>query len=94
MARIPRSSSRADAATRVEATITQTQYMVGIYAEILAMDKAIMERIRVVVRNSDNGAREADLSSLRVILVELEKVGQRIAYWNAHLRSLVKGQLA
>jgi hypothetical protein len=69
--------------------------MIGIYADILAMDKAIMERIRrLMVRQSDNGDRESDLTNLRLILAQLEKVGQRIAYWNVRLRRLVRGQLS
>jgi hypothetical protein len=97
MVQIHRQSSRAngDAAGRVEAAITQAQYMIGIYAEILAMDKAIMERIRqLIVWESDNGDRDADLTNLRLILAQLEKVGRRIAYWNARARRLVQGQLS
>ena len=68
--------------------------MIGIYAEILAMDKAIMERIRqVIVRQPENGDREADLTNLRLILAQLQKIGQRIAYWNTRLRWLVQVQL-
>ncbi|HEY8840689.1 MAG TPA: hypothetical protein VIO80_08590 [Candidatus Dormibacteraeota bacterium] len=97
MVRIPRQRSgpSGDAADRVEVAITQAQYMIGIYAEILAMDKAIMERIRrLIVRQSDNGDRESDLTNLRLILAQLEKVGQRIAYWNVRLRRLVRGELS
>ncbi|HEY8798750.1 MAG TPA: hypothetical protein VIO85_12880 [Candidatus Dormibacteraeota bacterium] len=97
MVRIHRERSRYDgnAAGRAEGVITQAQYMIGIYAEILAMDKAILERIRqIVVRQSDNGDRETDLSSLRLILSQLEKVAERIAYWNVRLRRLVHGQLS
>ena len=53
-----------------------------------------MERIRqLIVRQSDNGDREADLTNLRLILAQLQKIGQRIAYWNARARRLVQGQL-
>jgi hypothetical protein len=69
--------------------------MIGIYAEILTMDKVIMERIRqLIVRQSDNGDPGPDLTSLRLVLAQLEKVGQRIAYWNARLRRLVRGELS
>jgi hypothetical protein len=96
MVRTPKQRSRPNghAAGRAEVAITQAQYMLEIYAEILAMDKAIIERIRqVIVRQSDNGDREADLTNLRLILAQLQKIGQRIAYWNARLRSLVQLQL-
>ena len=69
--------------------------LIGIYADVLAMDKAIMERIRrLIVRQSDNVDREFDLTNLRLILAQLEKVGQRIAYWNVRLRRLVRGELS
>jgi hypothetical protein len=87
-------SPNGDAADRAEVAITQAQYMLGIYAEILAMDNSIMERIRqIIVRQSENGDREADLTNLRLVLAQLQKIGQRIAYWNARLRALVHVQL-
>jgi hypothetical protein len=97
MVRIPRQRSRPDgnAVGRAEVAITQAQYMIAIYAEILAMDKAIMERIRqLIVRQSDSGDPGPDLTSLRLVLAQLEKVGHRIAYWNARLRRLVRGELS
>jgi hypothetical protein len=78
-----------------EATITQALYMVRLYAEILAMDETVIRRIRqLVATQSDGGDREDSLNNLRLVLVQLEKVGQRIAYWNARLRSVLKGQLS
>ncbi len=80
---------------RDEATLTQALYMVRLYAEILAMDETIIKRIRqLIASQSDRGDREGSLYSLRLILAQLEKVGQRIAYWNARLRSLLNGQLS
>jgi hypothetical protein len=80
---------------RVEATITQALYMVRIYAEILAMDEVIIKRIRkLVTARSEDGDREDSLNNMRLVLAQLEKIGQRIAYWNARLRALLKGQLA
>ena len=72
---IPRQRSRpnGNAVGRAEVAITRAQYMIGIYAEILAMDKAIMERIRqLIVRQSDNGDHEPDLTSLRLIQAQLD----------------------
>lgn len=97
MVQIPSKRSWPDgnAVGRAEDAITQAQYMIAIYAEILAMDKVIMERIRqLIVRQSDHGDSDPDLTSLRLVLVQLEKVGQRIAYWNARLRRLVRGELS
>ena len=80
---------------RVEDTITQALYMVRLYTEILAMDETIINRIRqLVVTRSNDGDYEGGLDNMRLILAQLEKIGQRIAYWNARLRSLIKGQLS
>ena len=80
---------------RVEATITQALYMVRMYAEVLAMDEMIIKRIRqLITAQSDDSDREDSLNNMRLVLAQLEKIGQRIAYWNARLRALLKGQLA
>lgn len=84
---------------RDEATLTQVLYMVRLYAEILAeilaMDETIIKRIRQLVGSqSDESDREGSQYNMTLVLAELEKVGQRIAYWNARLRSLLKGQLS
>jgi hypothetical protein len=79
---------------RVQATITQALYMVRMYAEILAMDEVIIKRIRDLVGvQSEESEREESLNNMRLVLVQLEKVGKRIAHWNARLRALLKGQL-
>lgn len=104
MARIIKMQSRATAARvsaqplgagdGVEATITQALYMVRLYTEILAMDETIIRRIRqLVAKQSIDGDHGASLDNMRLILAQLEKIGQRIAYWNARLRSLLKRQL-
>jgi hypothetical protein len=79
---------------RAQATITQAEYMIGIYAEILAMDLTITERVRnLLTREPNAGDRERTLANLRLLLAQLEKISRRIAYWNARLRKLVKSQL-
>jgi hypothetical protein len=80
---------------RVEATITQALYIVRLYAEILVMDETIIKRIRqLVATQSDGGDREESLNNMRLVLAQLEKVGQRIAYWNARMGALLKRQLS
>jgi hypothetical protein len=80
---------------RAEATITQALYMVRLYTEILAMDETIIGRIRqLVVAQSNDADYEASLDNMRLVLAQLEKIGRRIAYWNARLRSLLKGQMS
>jgi L-lactate utilization protein LutC len=83
-----------DQAERAIAAITQAQYMVAIYAEIVAMDQTIIERVRaLVVRQSSAVDRETSVSNLRLVLVQLEKVGERIAFWNSRVHALVRDQL-
>jgi hypothetical protein len=79
---------------RVQATITQALYMVRMYAEILAMDEVIIKRIQDLVGvQSEESDRQDSLKNMRLVLVQLEKIGKRIAHWNARLRALLKGQL-
>ena len=79
---------------RDEAALTQVLYMVRLYAEILAMDETIIKRTRQLVGSqSAESDREGSQYNMTLVLAQLEKVGQRIAYWNARLRSLLKGQL-
>jgi hypothetical protein len=69
--------------------------MVRLYAEILAMDETIIKRIRQLGGSqSAESDREGNQYNMTLVLAQLDKVGQRIAYWNARLRSLLKGQLA
>jgi hypothetical protein len=89
-------SARAGAADedRVQATITQALYMVRMYAEILAMDEVIIKRIQDLVGvQSEDSDREDSLKNMRLVIVQLEKIGKRIAHWNARLRALLKEEL-
>lgn len=59
------------------------------------MDETIIHRIRqLAVKQSTDGDHEGSLDNMRLILAQLEKIGRRIAYWNARLRSLLKRQLS
>lgn len=79
----------------VDAALAQAHYMLGVYSEILTMDLTIVERIRQLVAIlSDDRDKEGTLANLRLILVQLEKIADRIAFWNARVSSVVKGQLA
>jgi uncharacterized small protein (DUF1192 family) len=77
-----------------EATITQALYMIRMYAEILAMQETVMKRIHELVRQpSDERAREATLANMELLLVQLDKIGPRIAYWNAEVHRLLTQKL-
>ena len=79
---------------RAETTITQALYMVRLYTEILAMDETIIHRIRQLTsKRAGDDDHAGSLDNMRLILAQLEKIGRRIAYWNARLRSLLKQQL-
>jgi hypothetical protein len=94
VARVPK-RDRAGGDTPLEDTINQAQYMIRIYAEIVAMDETIIERVRLLVGGQpDNGDRKRYLSNLRLLLLQMVKVGERIDYWNARLRKLVEEQLS
>jgi hypothetical protein len=80
---------------RIEATITQALFMVRLYVEVLAMDEMVIKRIRQLVATQPDGVdREDSLNTMRLAFAQFEKVGQRIGYWKARLRSLLKGQLS
>ena len=83
-----------DATQQAVADVTQAQFMIGIYAEIVAMDVTIIERVKqLLVRQSHDGDREAYVANLRLVLVQLERVGERISFWNGRVQALVQGQL-
>jgi hypothetical protein len=83
-----------DSTEEAVAAITQAQFMIGIYAEIVAMDVTIIERVKqLVVKQSHGGDREAYLANLQVVLVQLNKVGERLTFWNDQVRTLVEGEL-
>ena len=90
-----RRRSNHDSADRAVESITQARFMVRIYSEILAMDETIMERIEQLMlgQQSGTGDSAATLGNMTLILAQLEKVGERIAFWNSRVRELVEGQL-
>jgi hypothetical protein len=75
------------------ASITQALFMVGIYAEIVTMDQTIIERVRqLLAEQSGAGDREAHLGNLRLVLAQLQTVGERVTFWNSRVRDLVESQ--
>jgi hypothetical protein len=76
------------------ATVTQALFMVGIYAEIVTMDQTIIERVRqLLAQQAGDGDTEAYLTNMRLVLEQLQRVGERIDYWNGRVRDLVERQL-
>jgi hypothetical protein len=67
--------------------------MVRLYAEIRAIDETVIKRIRqLVATQSDDSDREGSLNNMRLVLAQLDKVGRRIAFWNAQLQALLERQ--
>ena len=89
-----RQLSTRDSTNRTVAAITQAQFMVRIYAEIVAMDEVILERVRqLAAAQTVSVDQEPYLSNLRLILAQMEKVGERIDFWNAGIRKLLEEEL-
>jgi 23S rRNA maturation mini-RNase III len=83
-----------DSADQTVSAISQAQFMVRIYAEIVAMDEVILERVRqLAAAQAVKADQEPYLSNLRLILAQMEKVGERIDFWNAGIRRLLEEQL-
>src|SRR6266446_5505018 len=84
-----------DSTDRTMTAITQAQYLVGIYGEIVAMDRIILERVRQLIEeHADEPDAEPYVANLRLLLEQLEKVGERLAYWNSRARKLLEDQIA
>lgn len=78
---------------RALASVTQAQFMVGIYGEIVAMDLVILERVRNLILNGPDDNDGAYRAHMRLVLGQLDKVSDRISYWSGELRDLVEAEL-
>jgi hypothetical protein len=87
--RKPRPPHRAHA--KALATITQAQFMIGIYGEIVAMDQVIIERVRQLLMSPSDHNEATTLANLQLVLAQLEKVGERLSYWNDRVHELAEG---
>jgi glutamate 5-kinase len=89
--RKPRPPGRASA--KALAAITQAQFMIGIYGEIVAMDQVIIERVRQLLMSRTAHNEATTLANLQLVLEQLEKVGERLSYWSDRVHELVEGSL-
>jgi len=72
-----------------EATRTQALYWRHIYVEILAMEEKVLARIRqLMVKQSDEGRREVELTNVPVVVAQAERFRQRLGYWDARVLEL------
>jgi len=72
-----------------EATIKQALYWRQIYTEILAMEEKVLVRIRqLMIKQSDEGRREVELTNVPVVVAQAERFRQRLGYWEARIAEL------
>jgi hypothetical protein len=72
-----------------EASLKQALYWRQIYTEILVMEEKVLARIRqLMVRQSDEGRREVELTNVPVVVAQAEKFRQRLGYWEARIVEL------
>jgi hypothetical protein len=69
----------ADPAT---ATLEQALFWRNIYTEILAMEEAVLARIRqLMVDQSPQARREVELTNVPVVVAQAERFRSRLGFW-------------
>ena len=72
-----------------DATLEHALYWRKIYVEILAMEEKVLARIRqLMVKQSDEGRREVELTNVPVVVAQAERFRQRLGYWEARVQQL------
>ena len=60
----------------------------GIYSEILAMEEAVLERIRqLMATQSRQARREVELTNVPVVVAQADRFRVRLGFWEARVRS-------
>src|SRR5579859_91409 len=71
------------------ATIEQARYWMKTYTEILAMEEAVLIRIReLMLTQSEQARREVELTNIPVVVAQAERFRQRLGYWEARVLKL------
>jgi hypothetical protein len=71
----------ADPAT---ATLEQALFWRNIYSEILAMEEAVLARIRqLMVDQSPQARREVELTNVPVVVAQAERFRSRLGFWES-----------
>jgi len=74
-----------------EANLGQALYWTQIYAQILVMEEAVLDRIRQLMRGqSPEARREVELTNVPVVVAQAERFRRRHGYWEARVRELQK----
>jgi hypothetical protein len=72
-----------------EATLEHAIYWRQIYAEILAMEEKVLDRIRQLMNTqSDEARREVELTNVPVVVAQAERFRQRLGYWETRVAQL------
>jgi hypothetical protein len=72
-----------------DASMEQAVYWRQVYAEILAMEEKVLDRIRqLMVTQSDTARREVELTNVPVVVAQAERFRQRHGYWDARVHDL------
>jgi hypothetical protein len=72
-----------------EANLGQALYWTKIYAQILVMEEAVLDRIRQLMRGQSPEARhEVELTNVPVVVAQAERFRRRHGYWAARVREL------
>jgi hypothetical protein len=75
----------ADPAT---ATLEQALFWRNIYTEILAMEEAVLARIRqLMVEQSPQAQREVELTNVPVVVAQAARFRSRLGFWETCVRA-------
>jgi len=71
-----------------EATIKQAPYLRHIYTEVLAMEERLVPIRQLMLKQSDEGRREVELTNAPVVAAQAERFRQLLGHWEAWVAEL------
>jgi hypothetical protein len=78
-----------DEGTPEDATLGEALYWTEIYAEILVMEEAVLDRIHTLVRNdSAQGSRRVELTNVQSVVDQAEGFRVRHGNWSDRVSKL------
>jgi len=81
-----------DEAEVSSSSLEQAHFWTRTYAEILAMERGVMDRIRALMATeSSTVRREVEMSNVPVIAAQIERFRQRHSFWADRVRELEEG---
>jgi len=73
-----------DEADLATASLEQAEFWRNIYTEILAMEEAVLERIRQLMSDqSPEARREVELTNVPVVVAQAERFRSRLGFWES-----------